>query len=259
MVIFDIFIFFAYLRTMNNKHAQVPNQLFSDTLEFGDKLVYAHIRKYVNKDTLQCYPRLDTIANDCQLSIKTVKAAINRLERSGLITVYKRKGTSSIYQFHRLEDGFERFSEEFLDNKNISPKAKAYYIELQQHLYLNEDERTNDTTYSNSEIAKLLGLSVNTVKKYNTELIQNDILHETQLMIKSDDGFSVTKKSFDLDKLGQAVLYKLKEHEEKLGKHDQEIEDLKQQIEQLKREQLATRKLLGLQNNTYLEDFSVQM
>ena len=256
MVVFDIFIFFAYLCLMNNKHAQVPNQLFSDTLEFGDKLVYAHIRKYVNKDTLQCYPRLDTIANDCQLSIKTVKAAIDRLERSGLITVYKRKGTSSIYQFHRLEDGFERFSEEFLDNKNISPKAKAYYIELQQHLYLNENERTNDTTYSNSEIAKLLGLSINTVKKYNTELIRNDILHETQLMIKSDDGFCVTKKSFDLDKLGQAVLYKLKEHEVQINQNTEDINFLKTENSELRSRISALEKICGLQNNTIIQDFS---
>ena len=115
MVIFDTFKTFSYLCIMDNKHAQVPNQLFNDTLEFGDKLVYAQIRKYVNKDTLQCYPRLDTIANDCQLSIKTVKSAVDRLEKAGLLTVYKRKGTSSIYKFHKLEDGFERFSEEFTD------------------------------------------------------------------------------------------------------------------------------------------------
>ena len=242
---------------MDNKHAQVPNQLFNDTLEFGDKLVYAQIRKYVNKDTLQCYPRLDTIANDCQLSIKTVKLAVDRLEKAGLLTVYKRKGTSSIYKFHKLEDGFERFSEEFLNNKNISPKAKAYYIELQQHLYLNENTRTNDTTYSNAEIAKLLGLSVNTVKKYNTELIRNDILHETQLMVKSDAGFCLTKKSFDLDKLGQAMLYKLKEHEEKLDEHDQKLNTLELENTELRNRISALEKICGLNNNTYIEKFDV--
>lgn len=244
---------------MDNKHAQVPNQLFNDTLEFGDKLVYAQIRKYVNKDTLQCYPRLDTIANDCQLSIKTVKSAVDRLEKAGLLTVYKRKGTSSIYKFHKLEDGFERFSEEFLNNKNISPKAKAYYIELQQHLYLNENTRTNDTTYSNAEIAKLLGLSVNTVKKYNTELIRNDILHETQLMVKSDNGFCVTKKSFDLDKLGQAVLYKLKEHEVQINQNTEDINFLKTENSELRNRITALEKLCGLQNNTYIESFSVPL
>ena len=73
----------------------------------------------------------------------------------------------------------------------------------------------------------MLGISLNSVKKYNTELIQHDILHETTLLTRTDGGFNLVKKSFDLEKLGQVILLKIKEHEERIDEHDQEITNLK--------------------------------
>lgn len=236
----------------NNKHAQVPDDLYSEHLKFGDKLVYANIRKYANKETLKCYPRVDTIAEDCGLSVKTVTLAIKRLQKAGLLTVTPRKGTSSIYQFKKLDDGFERFSEEFLKLK-ISPQAKAYYIELQQHLFLNKDTGTNETTYSNEEIGKRIGLCSKSVRKYNTELIQAGILSETRLTTLDLGGVQQIKKSFDLYTLGQAIVYKLKEHEDKINENTQAIEDLKIENEQMRSRIKALERLCGLQNNEYVQ------
>lgn len=110
----------------------------------------------------------------------------------------------------------------------------------------------------------MLGISLNSVKKYNTELIQHDILHETTLLTRTDGGFNLVKKSFDLEKLGQVILLKVKEHEEKLNKHEQEIADLKQTVENSEVEKevmlrriIALEKMVGLQNNTYIEDLKV--
>jgi DNA-binding Lrp family transcriptional regulator len=137
---------------------------------------------------------------------------------------------------------------------------------LQQHLILDEENGTHNTTYTNKQISDMLGISLNSVKKYNTELIQHDILHETTLLTRTDGGFNLVKKSFDLEKLGQVILLKVKEHEEKLNKHEQEIADLKQIVEnnEVEKEVLfrritALERIVGLQNNTYIEKFSTTM
>jgi len=238
------------MKNTSKKHTQIPDGLYSENLRFGDKLVYANIRKYANKETLTCYPRVDTIAEDCGLSTKTVSLAIKRLEKAGLIKVTPRKGTSSIYQFFQLNDGFERFSEDFLKLK-ISPQAKAYYIELQQYLILNKENGANETTYSNEEIGKRIGLCTNSVRKYNTELINAGILEEKALSTIDFSGLKKIKKSFDLYSLGQAVVYKLKEHEEKINENTQAIADLKAENEQMRERLKALERLCGLQNNQY--------
>ena len=236
----------------SNKHAQVPDKLYSEHLRFGDKLVYANIRKYANKETLKCYPRVDTIAADCGFSVKTVTLAIKRLQKAGLLKVTPRKGTSSMYEFEKLDDGFERFSEDFL-KLNISPQAKAYYIEIQQHLFLNKEQGTNETTYSNEEIGKRIGLCTKSVRKYNTELIQAGILSETKLSTLDLGGVRQIKKSFDLYTLGQAMVYKLKEHDVQLQEHDQAIKNLEAENEQMRSRIKALERLCGLQNNEFVQ------
>ena len=236
----------------SSKHEQVPDNLYSEHLRFGDKLVYANIRKYANKETLTCYPRVDTIAEDCGLSVKTVTLAIKRLQKAGLLKVTPRKGTSSMYQFYKLDDGFERFSEDFL-KLNISPQAKSYYIEIQQYLFLNKEKGTNETTYSNEEIGRRIGLCTKSIKKYNTELINAGILQETRLTTLDLGGVRQIKKSFDLQTLGQAIVYKLREHDVQLQEHTQQIEDLKVENEQMKSRIKALERLCGLQNNEYVE------
>lgn len=240
------------MEEQSKKHVQIPDNLYSEHLKFGDKLVYANIRKYANKTTLECYPRVDTIAEDCGLSTKTVAGAIKRLEKAGLIKVTPRKGTSSKFKIFKLDDGFERFSEDFL-KLNISPQAKSYYIELQQHLFLNREQGTNETTYSNEEIGKRIGLCTNSIRKYNTELINAGILQETRLTTLDLGGVRQIKKSFDLQTLGQAIVYKLREHDVQLQEHDQAIKNLEAENEQMRSRIKALERLCGLQNNEYIE------
>lgn len=157
-----------------------------------------------------------------------------------------------MYEFEKLDDGFERFSEDFL-KLNISPQAKAYYIEIQQHLFLNKEQGTNETTYSNEEIGKRIGLCTKSVRKYNTELIQAGILSETRLSTLDLGGVKQIKKSFDLYTLGQAMVYKLKEHDVQLKEHDQAIKNLEAENEQMRSRIKALERLCGLQNNEFVE------
>ena len=96
-------------------------------------------------------------------------------------------------------------------------------------------------------------MCANSVRKYNTELIQAGILSETKLSTFDLGGIRQIKKSFDLYTLGQAMVYKLKEHEEKINENTQAIENLKIENEQMRSRLKALERLCGLQNNEYIQ------
>lgn len=231
------------------KHVQVPNSqdLEYETLKVGDRLVYSAIKKYMNKDTLTCYPRLETIAEDCQCSQNLVKSALKRLEKIGWIKVTRRPGTSSIYTFLK-PNKFEMFSDEFF-KLDLDYKLKDYYIQLQQYLLKDCINQKAYIRYSNNEIAKKLHMPLRTIQRYNLQLKNKGIVEETVTsLINPETGCEIIEKTFNLSKLQQAFLYKLAEHEEKLNEHEQEIKamqekydkkisELEKQIKQLQKDQ----------------------
>lgn len=211
------------------KHVQVPNSqdLEYKTLKVGDRLVYSAIKKYMNKDTLTCYPRLETIAEDCQCSQNLVKSALKRLEEIGWIKVTRRPGTSSMYTFLK-PDKFEMFSDEFF-KLDLDYKLKDYYIQIQQYLLKDCTNQRAYIRYSNNEIAEKLHMPLRTVQRYNLALKNKGIVEEKiTSLIKPETGCEIIEKSFNLSKLQQAFLYKLAEHEEKLNEHEQEIKEIKE-------------------------------
>ena len=84
------------------KHTQVPHQLDNlrnqHSLEHGDKLVYAAVRRYMNKDTRECFPALGTIASQLKCIINKIQSALNRLVESNLIIKYN-DGHKNHYKF----------------------------------------------------------------------------------------------------------------------------------------------------------------
>ena len=97
------------------------------SLLFGDPYVYACIKKYMNKETKQAYPSIQTLIEITGLNKKTILAAIDRLEKSGYFKVIRRAGSSNIYIFDDYKK-FEIFSYDFLDTKELSSKAKSYLV-----------------------------------------------------------------------------------------------------------------------------------
>ena len=216
------------------QHVQVPNsqELEYEKLKIGDRLVYSAIKKYMNKDTLSCYPRLDTIAADCQCSTNFVKLAVKRLEEIGWIKVTKRPGTSSMYTFLK-PDKFEMFSDEFF-KLNLDYKLKDYYIQLQQYLLKDCINEKAYIRYSNNEIAEKLHMSLRTVQKYNLELKNAGIIEETMTtLVNQDSGCQIIEKSFNLTKLQQAFLYKLAEHDAAIKETKDDVQTLKDKVAEL--------------------------
>ena len=213
---------------MKNKvqHVEVPQPKEKETsLKPFDYLVYANIRRYVNKDTMTCFPSLDTIADKCGSTIPTIRQSIKRLLKEKMFEAIIRTGQSTMYKFSNLLDGFEMFTSEFLDSEELTPEEKAYLIGLQAKSYKNNDLAI--TTYSNSELSSMLNLSRKSIIKYNKSLREKEIMSELQTSVKDiETGLCKSAKVIDLNKIGQAVLF----INERVDNHEERIQQLEKEL-----------------------------
>ena len=83
------------------KHTEIPQNFDWRSLEWCDQLVFAQIKRFMNKDSRTCYPAMSTLKELTQLSQRFILDSIHRLESVGLIKVTFRKGTSNLYYFQR--------------------------------------------------------------------------------------------------------------------------------------------------------------
>ncbi len=220
------------------QHVQVPNPKQNDgtKLKSIDYLIYANIRRFMNKETMSCYPSIDTIASVSNCNRKTVMASIKRLEELNMLTTIKRKGASTIYKFDKLNK-FEMFTPEFLDNEDMTPEEKAYLIGLQSQSYKNEDYAV--TTYSNTELSENLNIPIRNIQRYNKSLKEKEIMMEIDTQIKDEAGFNVPAKAVDLHKIGQAILFiskRVDDHEDRITRLEKMIDLLSKENKSLKKE-----------------------
>ena len=153
-------IYKPLIKTKMTKHTQVPHQLDNlrnqHSLEHGDKLVYAAVRRYMNKDTRECFPALGTIASQLKCSINKIQSALNRLVESNLIIKYN-DGHKNHYKFplSEFDKSFEMFTDEFLD-LDLPLNVKEYYMDIQQFLY-GKDTGVGKCALSNAELSRRTG------------------------------------------------------------------------------------------------------
>ena len=86
-----------FIMEESKQHVQVPDPDVKkhSSLKPIDYLVYANIRRYMNKDTKTCYPSLETISKDCDCSIPTVRSSIKRLASEQLFDIINSKTSSA--------------------------------------------------------------------------------------------------------------------------------------------------------------------
>lgn len=190
------------------KHDMSKKEL-SDTelyLNYIDKAVYVYLRKYMDKITYSTFVSVDTISKQFGLSRPTVVKSIDKLLLSGDIERVK-YGRGYKYTFKdKNPKRYERISFDLLNNKNLSPKLKAFCISMQEYLY-NKNTGVGVCNISSTQMAKLLGMSYNTYKKYINEC------KESGIVLSESSNLSGPIK-FDLDIIGQRVLYLEKEMED---------------------------------------------
>lgn len=214
---------------MTMKHTEIPQNFDWSQLEWCDQLIFAQIKRFMNKDTRTCYPSVDKLKKLTQLSSTFIKDSIHRLEEFGLLKVTKRKGTSNIYYFPPETDQFEMFTEDFLD-MDLPPKVKEYYMKVQKCLF-NKDQEVSYTQYTDKELSEITNLSLPTVRKYNGILQEQGYMSTDITTYKDEAGFNIRQLNFDMQKLGQFGLW-VKNITNQVTENTEDITSMKKKIEE---------------------------
>lgn len=216
---------------MNKRHIQVPNDTCN--LNNVDLVVYAAIKSFKIKNN-PCFPSQETIANKLKLTRPTIKKSIDKLVSEGYITT-KKKGKLTLYEFSKYKK-FEIFSNDFLDNGDLDSKIKGYIIGTQQ-LMFKDIEGIGKTTVTTKQLANKINISEKTIKRYDKELVDKGLLVLAKTSVKDPlTGINQVERIFNLEKLGQAIIWKLKEHDDKINENSNAIEQLQKDNELLKRQ-----------------------
>jgi DNA-binding transcriptional regulator YhcF (GntR family) len=224
-------------KEINKHHVQVPNDMTeqNNSLKPGDLLIYATIKRHMDKDTKTCYPSLNTIAVESGASINTVRSSIQNLINTQYIEVTQ-KGRGKLYKFLKW-DKFEPFSYDFLDNKKLSFKEKAYILATQQYMFKNKETQNGIVTYNNIELSKKINTSPSTISRLDSSLREKEFLDINILTQKDQEtGLPIREKVFHLSKIEQAIVFILGNHEERIQENTNEIQLLKERMDKLERE-----------------------
>lgn len=159
-----------------NQHVQVPHPS-KWNLSSKDWYIYAHIRRHMNKDTMEAFPSLDTIKKETGCALQTIRKSILALEKEGAIKVKRKCNAPNVYTFTKLEEDFERYTFEFLD-KEWSPELKGHVMGVLANSYKDPTTGFAYTMKTQEELADSMHTSVRTIQRRNKEMRNEGILTE---------------------------------------------------------------------------------
>lgn len=218
----------------SNQFVILPKKENGELLQKYEILVYVAIRYNMNAKTMTAHPSLQTIADRTGCSIPLIRKIIKDIVAKKYMTVEIKKGIGTIYTFSN-EKSFEPFSYEFLDNPNLTKAEKLHILCTQQYMF--KENGVGKVTYSDAELSEKTGLNRHTISKTNQSLIEKGFAEQIILRSKNPETGLMDKETiFHLNELGQAIVFKLKEHEDRIDKHDEEIEELKRTVAELKQQ-----------------------
>lgn len=216
------------------QHVQVPNMdLKSEGLTSVDPFVYACIKRYMNGKTHQSFPSMSTLTKDSGLTKPTLIKAVERLEKAGYISVKREFGKSSVYTFNEIKK-FEIFSYEFIDNDSLTPKEKAYLVASQQYMFKHPENETGTISFTTQRLAENLGISCNTLRKYEDSLKAKNILSLVPIKNDNATGLPVYERVYQFAEFFNLLALKFQQTDEKLEEHDKAISDVTAELEKIK-------------------------
>lgn len=240
---------------MSEQHWQIPSLDRNkdtkelETLKIGDRLVYLWMKTYTDYNTQECFPSYKEIAKNINKTSAEcnspctenyIKLAIKRLESVGWIKVKRNPGSSNTYTFLKYQH-FEKFYKDFLSKDIMTWKEKDFYIQLQQYIFVTEDEAY--FTWDYGKIASALHLSYPTVKRYIIALKNKKIFTTIITTMRDQEThLPIIKTTIDLEAIGQENLIKqIIQNTLDIQETKEDVEDLKEQLRILteKVEQLA--------------------
>lgn len=104
---------------------QLPSNLDNFHVGVKDIAVYLTMRQFENWETHSTYVSIDKLAEKCRLTKNTVRKCIKNLILDEYLILIKRPGMSNEYKFNKTVN-FEGFSDEFINNPNLTPELKGY-------------------------------------------------------------------------------------------------------------------------------------
>lgn len=223
------------MEAINKQHVQLPNDMtVNENLTPQDLLIYVAIKRYMNKDTKEAFPSLQTICTKSGASINTVRKCINNLEAQDYFKIEKR-GRQNYYIFSDYQK-FEPFSYDFLDKEDLTFTEKAYIIASQQYMFKDE-KGIGKISYTNSELSEKINMPESTISKCNRSLTTKEYLSIIRCEKHDPEtGLAIQEKIFHLDELGQAVIWALHNHEQRITKNEKTLDLALKEIAQLKAE-----------------------
>lgn len=215
------------------------NDIIIQHLKPFDKLVYAMMKKNMDAETNQTFVSIETIAEELNVSRNKIMRSIVKLCDCGVIKKLTQKiGRSNKYEFVKFLEGFEMFTNEFLDDmKTLSTDEKAIVVALQEHTY--KDSETGDafTTHSLESLARAINISTPTLRKTFNSLEAKGIMQSTlSRKIDTTSGTHMVLRRIDNEKIAQAVLFIGKQ----VVENTNDIAELKQIIQEMRLEQKKT-------------------
>ena len=211
----------------SNQFVIVPKKENGILLKKYEILIYACIRRYMNKDTMIAYPSISTIAKDSGCSKPTVLKTLQNIKNKGYIEIIEgSKGQGNHYKFNN-ELSFEPFSYEFLDNKNLTKSEKLQILCTQQYMF--KEGGIGKISYSDRELSELTGLDRQTISRNNASLINKNYMSQISLKTRESDSGCFNKETiYHLRDLGQAIIFTLMNHEDQINQNTKDIEYLKE-------------------------------
>ncbi len=211
----------------NLQHVQVPNNMGNSNISPKDQLIYTVIKSHDNPQH-ECWPSLQVLSKESGASINTIRDSIKRLKDAGYIKTELR-GRKTCYTFDEYKK-FEPFSPDFIKREDISFTTKSYLIATQQYMY-KDIENLGKLSISNVNLSKEINMPESTIRKCNAELVSKDYL--TILKNENRDlqtGCKTETKLFELNKLGQAIIWALCDHEDRIQQNTNDINALRNEF-----------------------------
>jgi biotin operon repressor len=245
-------------KILSKQHIQLPNDMGKSGLTANDLLVYVSIKRHMNNITKECFPSQVLVAEHSGLSRPTIQKSIEQLKKFKYLEVRK-DGRKNVYKFNSYKN-FEPFSYDFLDNKELSSGEKAYIMITQQYMFKDE-EGLGKVSYSNAELGKKINMSHDTIARYDKGLAQKGFLTLVKTKNRSiEEGhIMINEKLFHLDELGQAVIWTLQNHEDRLQTQEKTISLLLKAVEESNERERERDKILASNGIDMSKLFNVEM
>ncbi len=221
----------------SNQFVILPNEVVDcENISPKSLVVYCAIKRHMNKETLEAFPEIKTIAKESGCGDDAVRKAIKELVDNGFIERKMRKGQSTIYKFSTTKN-FEPFSYDFLDDNKIKIREKAYLMMAQKNMF-NKETGIGSISYSTKEMSQITRMSVPTVLACENKLIQSGYLSKpNSKLIDTESGLHKDLRMYILQlyNMTAVTLRQTQKNTEDIQELKEENKILKKQIELLAR------------------------